>query len=326
MKNKIILLATLTIFLLAIFFRKEVIFLLGSFDLVQAKEGKDFCIKEDSTLSLYIYSSCEELEEYKNLFFIHGWSPRGNNHEDLRKIAGLFILANKNVRIFFPKIKSLTSPTWKFEQTTIELLVINQIVSQYNVTKYRIFSICGSTQGLINIIGNNLLELKPDMLFLYKPYFSIHSLMEAYNGINPKFEGDIYVKSLLLYNLENSLSKDLKVLIKKLFYKSNPGKTDLKLAKEILGGAYQKVKDYQVKDNTIESLKKYEPSLPDHSGIQFLIINSANDSSIPYTESLKLHSELVEKGNEAEIFITGSKANFVEEILQGFRMLSKLAQ
>ena len=323
-KIKIFLLSLLFITATSLVFKytKEVFFLFYAFSKTEYIEGKDFCITEDNLNKLSVYSDCKVKEKYNNVILLHGWSPKGNKHPDLIKFIGLLIKTEKNFRIFVPYLKSLTSPEWQFGETKKELSVINRILSSNNIQKYRIISICGSTQALINVLEENKLPIEPEKVFLWNPYYSISSLLESYNTTTEGFEKDIYVQSIIYLNTASVREENRKRIIK-FFENSKPGKTSRNDVINLLGEYYSVIESYTVSDKTIQYLSQFNPKIK-KAETKYIIINSKNDSFIPSAESMKLSKALIAADNNVEVYISGENHGFQVEIKQAFKLLDRL--
>lgn len=283
------------------------------------------------------------------VILFHGASPYGEEHPSMINLA--LALANCGIKVYIPKLPKLT----KLEITndTIDLILHFYLLIKKNSPQMNIIPAGISFGGgllLKAMIRKEVKNNSPKSILTYGTYFSLETSIDFLLTGKIDMEGnEEYVKPndwgliVLFHNYLSGIApgfdteqmqKVLRLRVENLVSESEIEFEKLPIFQQkILIDIYKSNQTDDISKMTKEMKKVFKKEMEEISpseicnkiDFKVFLMHGANDSMVPYTESIKLHNNI----NNSSLFLSGlyehreiSKGNSVFQKIMELRRMS----
>lgn len=278
------------------------------------------------------------------VILFHGASPYGEEHPSMINLA--LALANCGIKVYIPKLPKLTE--LEITSETIDLILHFYLMIKKNSPQTNIVPAGISFGGgllLKAMIRKELKKYTPNSILTYGTYFSLETSIDFLITGKINNEGnEEYVKPndwgliVLFHNYlsgiktgfdTEQMQKVLKLRVKNLVSESEKEFEKLpKFQQNILIDIYNSNQTEDIIKMTKEMKKVFKKEMKEVSpseicnkiNFKVFLMHGANDSMVPYTESIKLHKNL----NNSLLFLSGLYEH--REISTGNSILQKFGE
>lgn len=281
--------------------------------------------------------------DFETILF-HGASPYGEEHPAMINLA--LALANCGIKVYIPRLPQLTR--LEINKKSSELIAHFYTFIKMKISSKKIVPAGISFGGgllMKAMFNDNLKNINPKSILTYGSYFSLETSInfllsgKIINNGNEKFvKPNDWGLIVLFHNYlsginagfdTNQMQKVLKLRVNNNVTESEIERENLpELQNQILEDIYNSNQTEEIKRMTNLMIKEYKSEMEDISpskicnkiNYKVFLMHGANDSMVPYTESIKLHENI----KNSSLFLSGLYEH--RELAKGNSIILKIKE
>ena len=281
--------------------------------------------------------------EFEIILF-HGASPYGEEHPSMINLA--LALANCGIKIYIPRIPQLMK--LEINKKSAELIAhFYSFIKFKNPSKNIVPAGISFGGGLLMkaMFHDNLKEIMPKSILTYGTYYSLETSINflisgkiIHNGVEEFVKPNDWGLIVLFHNYLSAINVGFNTLQmqKVLNLRVNNKVTESEIERQslpdlqnqILEDIFNSNQTEEIKRMTDLMIKEYKLEMEDISpskicnkiDYKVFLMHGANDSMVPYTESIKLHENI----KNSSLFLSGLYEH--REISKGNSVIQKLIE